>query len=113
MSSSPLSTGNTKHLYSHSAISQFYSTSISILTKSKPKKKKKKTRPKKEMSFSRTKVRQIASTLDDAARRQLMVSLHELAYSLEDSNDTIHRYGYLVCVYFPVFFFHYIYFIRV
>jgi hypothetical protein len=42
-------------------------------------------------------IKQLGSTADDAARRKLMKMLHELAYSMEDSNDTIHRIGYLVC----------------
>lgn len=41
-------------------------------------------------------IKQFAATADEAARRQLITTLHELAYSLEDANDTVHRYGYLV-----------------
>ncbi|KAI1778089.1 S-adenosyl-L-methionine-dependent methyltransferase [Hypoxylon cercidicola] len=40
-------------------------------------------------------VRQIASTADESLRRRIMTSLHEAAYSMEDCNDTVHRYGYL------------------
>ncbi|KAI1323783.1 S-adenosyl-L-methionine-dependent methyltransferase [Xylariaceae sp. FL0255] len=36
-----------------------------------------------------------ASTSDEAQRRDLLRSVYELAYSIEDSNDTVHRYGYL------------------
>jgi hypothetical protein len=41
-------------------------------------------------------LRQYASNLGDIARHQLITSLHEFAYSLEDPNDTVHRFGYLV-----------------
>jgi hypothetical protein len=40
-------------------------------------------------------LRQYASNLGDIARHQLITSLHEFAYSLEDPNDTVHRFGYL------------------
>ncbi|PSN71814.1 S-adenosyl-L-methionine-dependent methyltransferase [Corynespora cassiicola Philippines] len=40
-------------------------------------------------------VKRLASNLDEVSRRKLIVVLHELADSLEDSNDTIHRFGYL------------------
>jgi hypothetical protein len=41
-------------------------------------------------------VRQLASTANESFRRKLMTALHELAYSMEEPDDTIHRYGYLV-----------------
>lgn len=41
-------------------------------------------------------LRQYATNLGDIARHQLIAALHEFAYSLEDANDTVHRYGYLV-----------------
>ncbi len=37
-----------------------------------------------------------SSTSDVATRRQLMETLHRIAYSLESADDTVHRYGYLV-----------------
>ncbi|ROT39597.1 S-adenosyl-L-methionine-dependent methyltransferase [Sodiomyces alkalinus F11] len=40
-------------------------------------------------------IRQLAANANEAARRQLITTLHEIAYSLEDANDTVHRYGYL------------------
>ncbi|GAW10673.1 hypothetical protein ANO14919_000070 [Xylariales sp. No.14919] len=40
-------------------------------------------------------VNQLASTADEATRRSIMASLHEAAWSMEDCNDTVHRYGYL------------------
>ncbi|GAW24151.1 hypothetical protein ANO14919_137320 [Xylariales sp. No.14919] len=36
-----------------------------------------------------------SSTSDVATRRQLMETLHQVAYSLESADDTVHRYGYL------------------
>ena len=42
-------------------------------------------------------IRSVAATADESGRRELMKTLHELAYSMEGSNDTIHRFGYLVC----------------
>lgn len=41
-------------------------------------------------------IRSLISPADDAGRRKLMWSLHELAYSMEDENDTIQRFGHLV-----------------
>lgn len=41
-------------------------------------------------------VRELVSSKSVLARQQLMVALHDLAYSLEDSNDVVHRFGYLV-----------------
>lgn len=41
-------------------------------------------------------IKQLALTSEGDTRQQLMFALHELAYSLEDSNATIHRLGYLV-----------------
>lgn len=41
-------------------------------------------------------VKNLSATIDEAGRRKLITSLHELAYSLEDANDTVHRLGYLV-----------------
>lgn len=35
-------------------------------------------------------------TTDEATRRKLIVTLNRMAESLEESNDTIHRVGYLV-----------------
>ncbi|KAL2756635.1 hypothetical protein ACRALDRAFT_1075525 [Sodiomyces alcalophilus JCM 7366] len=40
-------------------------------------------------------IKQLAANASEATRRQLITTLHELAYSLEDANDTVHRYGYL------------------
>lgn len=37
-----------------------------------------------------------ASVNDVATRRQLIETLHEMAYSLENADDTVQRYGYLV-----------------
>ncbi|KAJ2999001.1 hypothetical protein NUW58_g141 [Xylaria curta] len=41
-------------------------------------------------------LRELASGTDDVtARRQLIETLHRIANSLEDADDTVHRYGYL------------------
>ncbi|KAI0139125.1 S-adenosyl-L-methionine-dependent methyltransferase [Hypoxylon sp. NC0597] len=40
-------------------------------------------------------IKQLASTATADERRQIIATLHDAAYSLEDSNDTIHRFGYL------------------
>ncbi|KAL2043500.1 hypothetical protein N7G274_003807 [Stereocaulon virgatum] len=40
-------------------------------------------------------VEQLAMTADAAARQRLLITLRDLAYSLEDSNDTLNRIGYL------------------
>ncbi|RYO73655.1 hypothetical protein DL764_010433 [Monosporascus ibericus] len=37
----------------------------------------------------------LASEVDDDAHRKLMLALHKLAHSIEDTNDTVHRFGYL------------------
>ncbi|KAK7946091.1 O-methyl transferase B [Apiospora aurea] len=47
------------------------------------------------MESALSQLRQLACIADESLRRRLMVSLHELANSMETSNDTIHRYGYL------------------
>jgi hypothetical protein len=41
-------------------------------------------------------IKQLALTAEGDVRQQLMFALHDIAYSLEDSNATIHRLGYLV-----------------
>lgn len=41
-------------------------------------------------------LKQVAVGLSDSARYELMTAIHQLAYSLENTNDTIHRIGYLV-----------------
>ena len=41
-------------------------------------------------------VKQLGSTLDDAARRKLRLALRDLAYSMEDDDDIVHRIAYLV-----------------
>lgn len=48
------------------------------------------------MEAALTAIKNFATAADETVRRKLMVTLHELAYSLEDSNDTVHRLGYLV-----------------
>ncbi|KAM4056182.1 o-methyltransferase [Hirsutella rhossiliensis] len=48
------------------------------------------------MESALAQIKHFASMADAGTRRQLMVSVHELAYSLEDVNDTVHRYGYLL-----------------
>lgn len=48
------------------------------------------------MDASVEQVKKLAATVGEEGRRKLIVSLHELAYELEDSNDTVHRFGYLV-----------------
>ncbi|QKX58549.1 uncharacterized protein TRUGW13939_05674 [Talaromyces rugulosus] len=40
-------------------------------------------------------IKQLALTAEGDTRQQLMFALHDIAYSLEDSNATIHRLGYL------------------
>ncbi|KAI1458808.1 S-adenosyl-L-methionine-dependent methyltransferase [Annulohypoxylon moriforme] len=40
-------------------------------------------------------LKDVGSITDTASRRKLIADLHGLAYSLEDVDDTIHRYGYL------------------
>ncbi|KAI1141460.1 S-adenosyl-L-methionine-dependent methyltransferase [Hypoxylon sp. FL0543] len=40
-------------------------------------------------------IKQLASTATPDGRRQIIATLHDAASSLEDSNDTIHRLGYL------------------
>lgn len=41
-------------------------------------------------------VEELAATADVAARRNLLVTLRDLAYSIEDPQDTLNRIGYLV-----------------
>ena len=41
-------------------------------------------------------VEELAATADAAARHKLLVELRDLAYSIEDPNDTLNRIGYLV-----------------
>ena len=41
-------------------------------------------------------VKQLAGNASETARRELIDQLRDLAYSLEESNDMIHRVGYLV-----------------
>ncbi|KAF7956538.1 hypothetical protein EAE96_003874 [Botrytis aclada] len=40
-------------------------------------------------------IQNISSTASEATRREMMVVLRDLAYSLENADDTIHRVGYL------------------
>lgn len=46
-------------------------------------------------------IKLLSTTADKAARRELMVALRDLAYSIEEPDDTIHRIGYLVRVLLP------------
>lgn len=49
-------------------------------------------------------LRELASSRSGLVRQQLMATLHDLAYSLEDDNDVVHRFGYLVSIqYFMVY----------
>jgi hypothetical protein len=41
-------------------------------------------------------IRKLASKGDSETRLRVMSELYGLATSMEDTNDTIHRYGYLV-----------------
>lgn len=41
-------------------------------------------------------IRQIVGTADDASKKSIMSQLHEMAYSLEDADDTVNRIGHLV-----------------
>lgn len=41
-------------------------------------------------------IRQFAKTASDTERQKLASSLHNLAYSLETADETLHRYGSLV-----------------
>lgn len=48
-------------------------------------------------------LRELVSSQSSLVRQQLMATLHEVAYSLEDENDVVHRFGYLVSIrYFVV-----------
>ncbi|KAL7755527.1 hypothetical protein ACKLNR_014625 [Fusarium oxysporum f. sp. zingiberi] len=47
------------------------------------------------MEAALTHLKSLAVSADEASRRQLMTALHELAYSLEDVDDTMYRYSYL------------------
>ncbi|KAH7325878.1 S-adenosyl-L-methionine-dependent methyltransferase [Stachybotrys elegans] len=40
-------------------------------------------------------IKQLGAVATEATRRKIIAGLHELANSLEDPNDTVHRYGYL------------------
>ena len=46
-------------------------------------------------------VRQLSSSTDAAARKKLTVMLRDLAYSMEEANDTIDRISYMVESLFP------------
>lgn len=48
------------------------------------------------MEAALNQVKQLAATADKATRQQLMATLHEVAYSMEDAEDTVNRFGYLV-----------------
>jgi hypothetical protein len=48
------------------------------------------------MSHLLEELKRFASAIEGDARQQLMFALLDFAYSLEDSNATIHRLGYLV-----------------
>lgn len=41
-------------------------------------------------------VEELAATTDEAARQKLLFTLRDLAYSIEDPDDTLDRIGYLV-----------------
>jgi hypothetical protein len=41
-------------------------------------------------------IKQVAAR-DDQSRRSTITALRDLANSLETTNDTIHRYGHMVC----------------
>lgn len=43
-------------------------------------------------------VKQLAATSEEA-RQEVMVALRNLAFSFESPQDTIHRYGHMVCPY--------------
>ena len=47
------------------------------------------------MELALLRINQLASEAEPD-RRQLMETLHKLAYSLETPNDTVHRYGHMV-----------------
>ncbi|KFA45947.1 hypothetical protein S40293_07288 [Stachybotrys chartarum IBT 40293] len=47
------------------------------------------------MDAALAQIKHLAAVGGESARRQLIDTLHDLAYSLEDPNDTVHRYGYL------------------
>ena len=46
-------------------------------------------------------VRQLSSSTDAAARKKLTVMLRDLAYSMEEANNTIDRISYMVESLFP------------
>ncbi|RYP59527.1 hypothetical protein DL770_010174 [Monosporascus sp. CRB-9-2] len=46
------------------------------------------------MESAITRIEEIATVVDGTARRQLMLTLRHLAYSLEEPSDTIHRFGH-------------------
>ncbi|KAF4999068.1 hypothetical protein FDECE_11627 [Fusarium decemcellulare] len=47
------------------------------------------------MQSALSQLKQLSSDMDDTSRRQLMTSLHELAYSMESVDDTMYRFSYL------------------
>lgn len=49
-----------------------------------------------KMEHTLNRLQELASSKSGLDRQQLMSALHNLAYSLEDSNDVVHRFGYLV-----------------
>lgn len=42
-------------------------------------------------------IHKIASMADEAARKEIMIQLRAMAYSLEDVDDTVNRISHLVC----------------
>jgi hypothetical protein len=49
-----------------------------------------------KMDAALDQIQQLATNADELTRRQLMNSLHKLAYSMESPQETIHRYGHSV-----------------
>lgn len=41
-------------------------------------------------------IKQLVATADEVARRDLIDSLNNFVLSLENANDTVHRYGHMV-----------------
>lgn len=42
-------------------------------------------------------IRELAISADKPARLEIIRTLHGLAYSLEDEEDVVNRFGFLVC----------------
>lgn len=50
------------------------------------------------MESALTQIKHLAINADKASKRRLMTALHALAYSLENVDDTMYRFAYLVSI---------------